>query len=602
MQEIKKQILSRINLASLIGETVSLQKKGDFATGLCPFHEENTPSFYVYHDHYHCYGCGEHGDAISFVRKMQGFAFMDSLRWLGDRVGISLSSTEDEKKYAEEWKKKSRQTQVLLAAKDFFTSQFKDPFEGKFAREYLTSRHLSDTIVQELGIGYAPAFSDSLWAHLNKLGFHAEDLAACSLINQSRGRVYDFFQNRLILPIRDEQSRIIAFTGRALGDELPKYKNSRFEKGHFLFGLDRARTGIRQKSRAIIVEGHFDALQMWNHGFHETVACQGTALTQEHLRKLHAFTHQIILIFDGDEAGRRAALKTLDQAFHFPDMHFKVALLPQDEDPDSLLQKQGAHAMEQVLEKCEDLLDFAITERLRTAPQTGVADLISNTILPWLQEVRDPIRRSLLLQKISQQTGISADLLSSESKPAAQKKSQSLPQTPVMNESYELQPLEKEFLGHLYYAQAHQTPIQDVEELLQNYLELPGFWSDFAKELLLSLKNGDTPEHKSFDSWVSAQHAPLQAFLEFIRNRKKAYLSQGDFSPFMVLRLEARKKGLRKTLEILKQKTMTFKAQKVEDATLWSHLTHSLIRTTQELESVDIILRRRGSSDLSSRT
>lgn len=596
MQELKKQILSRVSLPSLIGQSVNLQKRSNFSVGCCPFHEENTPSFYVYDDHYHCFGCGEHGDAINFVRKVQGLSFMDSLRYLAEKAGVSLDSLEEDKKYASEWKKKARENQLLQAAKDFFVSQFKDPFQGKFAREYLDKRQISQTLVEELGIGYAPAFPDALWNHLKKLGFRAEELSTSSLINQGRGgRIYDFFQNRLIVPIRDEQSRVIAFTGRSLGDEVPKYKNSRFEKGSFLFGLDHARNAIRQKSRALIVEGHFDALQMWNHGFHETVACQGTALTHEHLRKLNALTHQVILVFDGDEAGRKAALKVLDGAFEFPEIHFKIALLPLDEDPDSLLKSKGVPALEHILEKCEDLLDFAISEKLRNAPQTGVSELISKSIVPWLEQIQDPIRRAVFIQKISQQTGISPKLLTPPAKTLIKSRSP----IPVKQASRfvpddaPIQALEKEFVGHLYYAQAHQTPLNEVEELVVEYMELPGIWNTFVGELLSCLQNGENPESKTLDFWQSAQDPAVHSFLEEIAKRKSAFSSSREMGPFAHLRLESRKKTLRKTLESLKQKSISLKMQRVEDQELWGHLTHSLLRTTQELETLEKLVRQR---------
>ncbi len=611
MQEIKKQILSRLSLMTLIGEAVSLQKRGNFATGLCPFHEENTPSFYVYEDHYHCYGCGEHGDAISYVRKVQGLSFMDSLRWLADKAGISLSATEEDKKYAGEWKKKARENQILLAAKDFFCSQFKDPFQGKFARAYWETRKISQEICEEWGIGCAPAFPDALWKHLKTLGFRSEELAASSLVNQGRDRVYDFFQNRLIIPIRDEQSRIIAFTGRSLGDELPKYKNSRFEKGSFLFGLDRARNGIRQKSRAIIVEGHFDALQMWNHGLNETVACQGTALTHDHLRKLSAFTRQIILIFDGDRAGHKAALKTLDQAFNFPEVYFKVALLPPQEDPDSLLRTKGREALDSLLEKAEDLLDFAIRDRLQNAPQTGLAETLSQSIFPWLQQVSDPLRRAVLLQKVAQHTGLPQEVLKKSMDGVKAKAPQpwdganpktEIPEIPK-GESEHLSTLEKEFMGHLYYAQAHQVSLEDIDELIREYMDLGGVWVDFANELLETLKKGESPDSKDQNFWITIYHPMIKAFLDEIRDRKSAFHQvSGDMSPWTRLRLEARKKRFRKTLELLKQKIISLKVQKIEDPELWGHLTHSLMRTTQELESVDNILRRRLSQSSSNKT
>ena len=602
MQDIKQQILSRLSLPALIGETVPLQKRGNFATGLCPFHEESTPSFYVYEDHYHCYGCGAHGDAISYVRQVQGLPFMDSLRWLADKAGVSLASSEEEKKYAQEWKKKARENQVLLAAKAFFSANLQDKPKGQSARAYLETRQLSQALTEDLGVGYALHATDALFQHLKGLGFSVAEMEACSLINQGRGQAYDFFQNRLILPIRDEQGRIIAFTGRALGDEMPKYKNSRFDKSSYLFGLDKARVAMRQKSRAIVVEGHFDVLQMWMHSFPETVACQGTALTREHLRKLGMLTHQIFLVFDGDAAGRKAALKVLDNAFAFSDIHFKVALLSPGEDPDSLLRKHGPTAMTETLEKAVDLLDFAITEKLRHAPQTGLPDLIAKSILPWLEQIPDPLRRAVYIQKISQQTGIGVQLLTPKVKGLIRSPSPTLitqptkaKPDPTTLDSTDVLPqrsLEREFIGHLYFALAKHVHVQEIEDLIVHHLELQGVWLALVKEIWACLQNGENPKDKELTFWRVSGVPAVLSFLEEIRSRQKAFDNSGEISAFVFLRLEAKKKLLKETLESLKQQSIAIRVQKIDDPELWGLLTHSLVRTTQELESVDSLLRK----------
>ncbi len=607
MQDVKQQILSRLSLATLIGEKVALQRRGNIATGCCPFHEENTPSFYVYDDHYHCYGCGAHGDAISFVRKIQGLGFRDSLRWLADKAGVSIASADEEKKYALEWKKKARENQVLQAAKDFFSANFKDEAKGRIARNYLETRQLSKGLAEDLGIGLALDAPDALFQHLRSLGFTPAEMETCSLINQGRARTYDFFQNRLIVPIRDEQGRIIAFTGRSLGDEVPKYKNSRFDKGSHLFGLDKARNAIRQKSRVIVVEGHFDVLQMWEQGFQETVAVQGTALTNEHLRKLSTATKQIILVFDGDKAGRNAALKVVDNAFAFSELHFKVALLAPGEDPDSLLRKRGPSAIDDALSKAVDLLDFAIDDKLRNAPQTGLPDLIANSLLPWLQQIADPIRRAVYVQKLSQQTGIASHLLNPQIKgvirtvqtkvPASAAPAtlttpiEALPDTLTV-EDLPPRSLEREFIGHLYYALARQVHLPEIERLISDDLDFQGAWLLFVKELCECLRQGENPQDKELSHWKATNFPIVLQFVEHLRTRSSAFGAHLGLDVFAHLRLEAKKKQLRQTLDALKKQTISYKVQKVEDAELWGLLTHSLVRTTQELESLDSLLRK----------
>jgi DNA primase len=335
-------------------------------------------------------------------------------------------------------------------------------------------------------------------------------------------------------------------------------------------------------------------------GFNETVACQGTALTHEHLRKLNALTHQILLVFDGDEPGQKAALKVLDHAFNFPEVHFKIALLPLKEDPDSLLRKNGPQAIEAVLEKSEDLLDFAIRHKIKNAPQTGLADLIAKSIVPWLQQVTDPLRRAVLIQKISQETRISPDLLLKSSRTvlntpvkAVPLKSSETASTP--NDEAPIPPLEKEFIGHLFFAQAHQVPLDEIRELLFEHMELPGSWLDFAKELFSCLQNKESPETKNPNDWQTGSHPAIKKFLEEIPSRKNAFATYNDMSPFSRIRLETKKKNLRKTLDVLKKKTISLKMEKVDDPQLWGQVTHSLVRTTQELQSVDLLLRKSSS-------
>ena len=304
LNHLKQQILAKTPLDQLIGEQVTLQSRAGKKMGCCPFHAEKTPSFYLYDDHYHCFGCGAHGDAISYVRHAQGLGFIESLKWLANRCGVDTSELDRSKKDMHRWQESARKTRVLAEAQQYFTRCLREP-QGAEARAYLEKRGFPETFWDVNGFGYSPDSGDALISHLKGLGYSMSEMEDVSLANSFRGRSFDFFRHRVMVPIRDVQGRLIAFGGRALSnDQQQKYKNSRYDKGSVLFGLDHARKIARSRQRAIVVEGYLDALKMRMSGFPETVACQGTALTPEHLRSLRSATSEVVLLFDGDKAGQ----------------------------------------------------------------------------------------------------------------------------------------------------------------------------------------------------------------------------------------------------------------------------------------------------------
>ena len=284
LKEFVERLRSSCSLSSLIGERVALERRSGLLMGCCPFHEERTPSFCVYRDHYHCYGCGAHGDVISFVRGQRGLGFMEALEYLGHKVGLALPEIKGQRGERERIQSFRRQQKLLEESQSFFSRSLRGE-AGARARSYLEARGFPSQSWESLGLGYAPKGS-TLEKELGAKGYSLKELEEASLLNRyARGSVA-FFQDRITVPIRDAQGHLKAFGARALEEGAQKYKNSRYDKKSILFGLYQARPFLAQKGRALVVEGYLDALQRRQAGFGESVACQGTALTGEHLQSL----------------------------------------------------------------------------------------------------------------------------------------------------------------------------------------------------------------------------------------------------------------------------------------------------------------------------
>ena len=292
----KKRILDKVPLGSLIGEQIQLSMRSGRQVGLCPFHQEKSPSFTIFDDHYFCFGCRARGDAIEYVRHVQGLNFIEALKYLAEKYSVDAPELEDSRKAQESREESSKLYRILQTAQEYFLTNLER--NGRHVKEYLINRGFKEDVIKEYGFGFAPDHSMGLVSHLLKLGFSLQDATTASVATQSQRdhKTYDFFRNRLMIPIKDHHGRLIAYGGRTMGDDPAKYKNSRetplFDKSHTLYGLDRAKEHIRRKRRAIVVEGYMDALQLWNHGFGETVACLGTALTPQQMQMMRQMQQQ----------------------------------------------------------------------------------------------------------------------------------------------------------------------------------------------------------------------------------------------------------------------------------------------------------------------
>ncbi len=364
-----EELRARTPLASVIGRRVRLVRSGRLWKGCCPFHGEKTPSFYVYDDHYHCFGCGAHGDAIGFVMQSQGAGFMEAVEQLASEAGLDVPKPTPEAAEAE--RRRLDLTAVLDAAAAFYQRRLSLP-EGRPALSYLLGRGLSEDTIRRFGLGWSGEGRGALLADLARDGVTQDHLVDAGLMrrDEETGRVTDLFYNRVMFPIRDRRGRTISFGGRIMGDGQPKYVNGPetvlFSKRRNLYGLDLAREGVRGGATLVVVEGYMDVIALAQAGFAGAVAPLGTALTEEQLEELWRLSPVPLLCFDGDAAGARAAVRAAELALPMiaPDRSLRVVSLPAGEDPDSLVRRQGAAGFQAALDGARGLSD-ALYDLLR---------------------------------------------------------------------------------------------------------------------------------------------------------------------------------------------------------------------------------------------
>lgn len=352
-----EELRSRTVMTALVGRTVRLARSGRQWKGCCPFHGERTPSFYVYNDHFHCFGCGAHGDAIGFVMQSSGASFMEAVEHLAAEAGLQVPKATPEAAAAERRRLDLGRVMDLVAAA--FQRRLHLP-EGAPAMAYLEGRGLTRDTIARWGLGWSGPGRGALTADLKREGVTVADLVACGLVRQDEdGRVSDLFFNRVVFPIHDARGRIVSFGGRVLGDGQPKYINGPetdlFTKRRTLYGLHLARQA--RQAPILVVEGYMDVIALHQAGFAGAVAPLGTALTEEQLALLWRATPVPILCFDGDAAGRRAAARVLDVALPSVgiDRGLSFLFLPAGQDPDSLIRQDGPDAMAAAIAGAEPL-------------------------------------------------------------------------------------------------------------------------------------------------------------------------------------------------------------------------------------------------------
>ena len=358
------ELRARVGLVDTISRRVKLQRKGREHGGLCPFHNEKTPSFWVNEEKgfFHCFGCGAHGDVIGFVMRSEHLSFPEAIERLAAQAGLQVPrSSPAERAKAERYKSLAT---ALEAACAFYERQLCGA-AGREALGYLRARGLDDVTISRFRLGFSPP-GNLLKTQLMKEGYTESMLLEAGLLghNEERGETYDYFRGRVIFPIADARGRVVAFGARILGEGTPKYLNSReseiFHKGKMLYGLAHARRGAAERGELIVVEGYMDVIALHKAGFNVAVAPLGTALTEAQLGELWRHVDEPILCFDGDAAGGRAAARAAGRALPLlkPGKSLRFVALPAGEDPDTLVQGAGADAMRAYLDRARPLVDF----------------------------------------------------------------------------------------------------------------------------------------------------------------------------------------------------------------------------------------------------
>ena len=438
--QIKATVKDAADIVQVVGEHVELKRAGARFSGRCPFHNEKTPSFSVnpQGQFYHCFGCGEHGDVFSFVMKFHHMDFPDALKMLAQKFGVELPERKLSPSEQEHLRLRDALYQANEAAVEVYQQCLRHPKWGKTARAYLDQRGVPQGFIERYRLGYAPDPEQSGWSYLfDQLmakGMKAEALEQVGLaVKKERGGHYDRFRSRILFPINDMTGRVVAFGGRILGEGQPKYMNSPespiFEKSRLLFGLQQHRQAIRQARRALVVEGNFDLLSLVVHGIENVVAPLGTALTRSHIHSLRSYSDEVVLLFDADAAGLKAAMRSIP--FLLAErIDGRVALLPVGHDPDSFVREQGVGAVEALVASAVPLAEFAFDTLVR---EHGLTLTGKNRIVGELQqllaEAADAEQRELMIAHFSEKLGVSPGYFQGKGKPATEVAAELKPRT-----------------------------------------------------------------------------------------------------------------------------------------------------------------------------
>ncbi len=407
------QIKSKIDIVTLVGSYIKLDKAGSNYKGKCPFHNEKTPSFFVSPDRgsFYCFGCQAKGDIFTFVQEFEGLDFIGALKVLADRAGVKLEQYDKGDK-----PEKERLYSVLEQAAFFYEKQLS---ENKNAREYLQSRSIADKTIKDFRIGFVRLEWRDLYEYLLERGITPEDMLSVGLIKRKEGAkdsYYDTFRGRIMFPISDSSGRIVGFSGRILvpDDKSPKYLNSPetelFNKSEILFGLDKAKKDIRLKDYSILVEGQMDLVMLHQVGIVNTVASSGTALSENHLVKLRRLSNRIIMAYDGDSAGFSASDRSSKIALSLG-MELKIAPMPEGKDPADLA-KEDQEKLKEALKNSKHIIDFYTDSLLsQNLPSRELGQEIRKHVLPYIAQLPSTIERSHFIKNIAHKTFIKEEAL-----------------------------------------------------------------------------------------------------------------------------------------------------------------------------------------------
>ena len=423
-QRFIDDLLNRTDIVEVVGARVQLKKTGKNYSACCPFHQEKTPSFTVSPDKqfYYCFGCGAGGNALGFIMDHDHLEFPQAVEELAKRAGLEVPREDSRPGHKPRQPVDSPLYPLLAAAADYYRQALKSHPARQAAVNYLKGRGLSGVIARDFGLGFAPPGWDNLLKHLGGDSLQQKAMIDAGLLieNAETGKRYDRFRDRVMFPIRDSRGRVIAFGGRVLGDDKPKYLNSPetpvFHKGQELYGLYEARQHHRDLDEVMVVEGYMDVIALAQQGLRNAVATLGTATSEEHIKRLFRLVPSILFCFDGDQAGRNAAWRALEACL--PSLQdgrrVRFLFLPEGEDPDSLVRKEGADAFRaRISQQAQPLAEYFfrhLTEEADPATLEGKAHL-ATLATPLLDKLPGANLRALMRQRLGEITGLTAEAL-----------------------------------------------------------------------------------------------------------------------------------------------------------------------------------------------
>lgn len=421
--EFLEELKYKCDIVEVISQYVPLQKKGGRYFGCCPFHNEKTPSFCVNNGWYHCFGCGASGDVVKFVMEMESVSFYDAVKILADKVGLQLPEVKLDPQYAQKKEHGDVLKQLMRDAARYYRNNLLDEKKGNDAREYLHNRGLDDEIAKRYGLGLS-LDNESMVGYMRRKGYSLKDLEECGLVGNAQ-RPYDAFANRIIVPIMDSMSNVIAFGGRIYHGEkdVAKYKNSTnttlFDKGRTIYGInfikrDKKMNGVAYKE-LILVEGYMDVISLGASGIKNVVACMGTALTDGQARELSRMTENLYVCYDGDGAGKKATIRNVDILAKFV-QNVRVISLDEGKDPDETVREGGAEAFLKKQKEALPVIEYKLklcADANNLGSVNGRAKYVQSA-LKVLKTIDNRAEREVYMDVVSKMSGVSVATLTDE--------------------------------------------------------------------------------------------------------------------------------------------------------------------------------------------
>lgn len=519
-----------VDLVDLVSDYIELKKTGNRYKGLCPFHNEKTPSFFVNPDNhfYHCFGCGAGGDSINFIMEIENLTFVETVKLLAERTGMELPDLSQHER--QRYRVREQLFSINKLAARFYNYLLTETDLGQKARDYLKERSFNAADIDKFFLGYAADEWRVLLNFLQKKGFSLDLIEKAGLISQGNNNsYYDKFRNRLIFPIFNNRSEVIGFGGRILTAEDnygPKYLNSPetmlFSKKKNLYGLHLAKDSIREKNSCIIMEGYTDVMQAHKKGFENSIASLGTAFTTEQAKLIKRYAENAYIAYDADTAGNKATLRGLDLLSE-QGISVKVIELAEDSDPDQLLKEKGAAAFKKLIDESVNLIDFKINMILKgkDLSEPGERLKVLRSIIELLSEVSDDLKREIYLERAAAATDFKEEVLAEELK-------KELTKNKSRNSALDKEKKNKQKKNKydLYSQLSYYKNIE--EELLAHFISRPPLREELAAKISAKEFNGRNAQlaEKLFKGTVISNSVSLEKIKSELNSELKSYWSE----------------------------------------------------------------------------